>query len=67
MIKVAFIENNPMRTDYFSSGQRWFAFGNESQNGVNKIIRFRRTYVPNERKPTDALTSLIAKADLMSM
>jgi hypothetical protein len=56
-----------MRTDYFSSGQRWFAFGIESQNGVNKIIRFRRTYVPNERKPTDVLTLLIAKADLMSM
>jgi hypothetical protein len=25
-----------MRTDYFSSGQRWFAFGIESKNGVNK-------------------------------
>ena len=27
-----------MRTDYFSSGQRWFAFGIESKNDVNKIF-----------------------------
>ena len=56
-----------MRTDYFSSGQRWLAFGIESKNGVNKNIIKRRIHDTNESNNSDSLNTLIVKESSQQM